>query len=165
MPISTDLAQIRSPKIRALNDYWTRIRGDRLAPPRAAFDPVDVPLLLPYLKIVEFEPAPFRVRYRLVGTKVADLAGIDFTGRYLDEMSFGQDGDFTACYHLAFSRKVPVFHRPVWRKDEWADLVYELGIFPFSEDGVSVDRAVSIDCYDYLERHPAGLARLRRPVA
>ena len=44
--------------------------------------------LLPYVLIADFQPDPFRVLYRLVGTKLVESAGRDFTGRFLDEMNW-----------------------------------------------------------------------------
>ena len=38
------------------------------------------------LWLVDLEENPFRVRYRLVGTEVVRYTGLDFTGRYLDEL-------------------------------------------------------------------------------
>jgi hypothetical protein len=39
--------------------------------------------------INEVELDPFRIRYRLVGTKVQNILNINITGRYLDELVDG----------------------------------------------------------------------------
>jgi hypothetical protein len=75
----------RDPSIRALIDYWLQIHpGDRL-PGRRHLDPADIPELLPGIVLTDIERDPFRIRFRLVGTKVGEAFGEEFTGRYLDE--------------------------------------------------------------------------------
>ncbi|HEV8389404.1 MAG TPA: hypothetical protein VGQ35_06165 [Dongiaceae bacterium] len=59
---------------------------------------------LPYLLISDVEHNPFRIRYRLVGTKVVEATGMDFTGRYLDELLPSDEDeprmdDYAAAYH------------------------------------------------------------------
>ena len=62
-----------------------RSQGRRPLPRRADLDPVDIAYCLGNVALVEIGPL-FRPRYRLVGTKLAELLGEDPTGRYLDEM-------------------------------------------------------------------------------
>jgi len=68
--------------------YWTRCRGKRRMPTRAAIDPVELPRrLLPYLSIVERladSPGPL-FRFRLVGTAIEQAAGATMTWRELGE--------------------------------------------------------------------------------
>ncbi len=59
--------------------------GARALPDRADLDPAEIPLLLPYILISEVEQ-PFRIRYRLIGTEVVHVTGMNFTGHYLDEL-------------------------------------------------------------------------------
>jgi len=74
--------QLRSPLVRTVHDWWTGHRGEDV-PDRSALDPFALKATLPYLLISDVEPPPFRIRYRLVGTKVVEATGLDFTGRYL----------------------------------------------------------------------------------
>src|SRR5689334_20514819 len=73
-------------KIAQLADYW-RSLDSGAAPERHLLDPAAIKPLLPYVLLVEFEDDPFRVRYRLTGTKVDEMTGINITGRYLDEFA------------------------------------------------------------------------------
>ena len=59
--------------------------------------------LLPHLLVTRYERNPFRVRFVLVGTWLAQYAGADFTGRYLDELDFSSelDTDWSA-HHVQF---------------------------------------------------------------
>lgn len=163
MPITTSVADLDSAKVRKLHAYWSGLRGARAAPRRAEIDPADIRDLLPNLIIGQVERDPFRIRYRLVGTRVAEVTGCDFTGKYLDEIALPEDeGDFEECYRRAATDRIPVFDRPVWHLDAWTALRYDFGVFPLSDDGETVDRVLAIECYDSLERHPAVAKRLRR---
>jgi len=76
---------VRTSELRRLLQHWYKLKGARPLPLRADLDPVEIAYCLGNVALVEIEP-PFRPRYRLVGTKLADLLGEDPTGRYLDEM-------------------------------------------------------------------------------
>ena len=93
MGYESDISEISSPNIHRLYVYWTAKRGLHPVPYRRDIDPADLKPLLPELTISEFETDPFRVRYRLVGTRVAEISGLDYTGLYLDQLDFG-DGDY-----------------------------------------------------------------------
>src|SRR5690349_1217150 len=86
MPVWTDIERSSSTMAKQLHHWWITHRGDADMPDRAALHPEDLRAILPNILISEREPDPFRVRYRLVGTKVVAVVGFDFTGRYLDEL-------------------------------------------------------------------------------
>lgn len=162
--ISPSISTVRSTKIHMLFDYWNGLRGDRPAPRRDEIDPSRISGLLPYIMITQFERDPFRVRFRLVGTKVVEITGFEFTGRYLDQIALPEDeAEFENSYRMAAEKRVPVFSRPVWHLDEWTALSYDFAVFPLSDDGATIDRALSIECYDELERHPSVLRKLQDP--
>src|SRR3546814_18274569 len=76
-----------------------------MSPRRADIDPVEIPRLMPYVLIADIEHAPFRVRFRLVGTKVVEATGFEFTGKYLDEITLPADeGPVLESYQLASAR-------------------------------------------------------------
>jgi hypothetical protein len=54
--------------------------------------------LLPYLVIAEIAPEPLRIRHRLVGTRVVEANGSDYTNRYLDECDFLVEPLLVECY-------------------------------------------------------------------
>jgi hypothetical protein len=59
--------------------YWLAKCGSRTMPAKRDIDPADIPLLLPYLGMVQKREGEFR--YRLVGTAVVQQFGRDFTGK------------------------------------------------------------------------------------
>jgi hypothetical protein len=80
---------IVDPVLVALHDYWRgKFRGGRL-PGRADIDPADVPHLLPWLFLMDVAGDPLEFRYRLIGTGIVNFLGRDYTGRTVDEGSYG----------------------------------------------------------------------------
>src|SRR5882724_4795567 len=90
----------RSAKIRELFAYWQRLHCDGRPGPRTSFDPTEVPRLLSSLLLGDIETNPFRVFFRLVGTRVADFSRLDFSGYYLDTLDYrGRDSiEWLDCY-------------------------------------------------------------------
>src|SRR3569833_3722073 len=74
--------------IKQLAEYWNSLAGGT-APDRSTIDPAAILPLLPFILMIEFEDEPFRVRYRLTGTRVDEMTGMNITGRYLDEFAHG----------------------------------------------------------------------------
>ena len=92
------------PLMAGLFAYWDAKRGDRLMPDRRDIDPVEISTtILPHLILSEFHDDGTRVRFRLIGTKVVERAGADFTGKFLEDVMRGA--------HLAYMSSV---HRDVW---------------------------------------------------
>lgn len=155
MGITTDLSEVRSARVRRVHEYWNILCGARFAPGRAEINPVELRDLLPSLVIVDIEIEPFRVRYRLVGTLVAEVSGFDFTGRYLDELEFvSGDGVFQEAYYTVWKEQVPVYTRPYWPFDPEQKIRFDLGVFPLSDDGQSVTRALAVEGYEEIENNP-----------
>lgn len=151
MASSLDIAIVRSERIRKLNDYWQAKAGGKV-PSRSDVDPVDVRELLPNLMMVDIVGDPARFRYRLVGTRVVQYTGFDFTGRCLDEMVF-QGRDFMEqCYRLMLAEKRPIFGHYAWLVRSRHFGQCEFGLFPLSDDGVTINRGISIEDYERMER-------------
>jgi hypothetical protein len=75
----TSDAEMRSNMVRSLHGWWRSKCGAEI-PDRADLDPTHLKPLLPNLFISDVEPEPFRIRYRLVGTKAVEATGMDITG-------------------------------------------------------------------------------------
>jgi len=75
---------VRTPELRRLLQHWHDLKGEQRLPRRADLEPADIAYCLGDIALVEVE-APFRPRYRLVGTHLAELLGEDPTGHYVDE--------------------------------------------------------------------------------
>ena len=68
------------PGSRALFRYWESIRGEMSAPPRDLLDLTKIRKLIPYLFMIERVAGKGFV-WRLAGTHVCDLWGIELTGK------------------------------------------------------------------------------------
>lgn len=99
-------------RLRRLLEYWNMLRGDAPMPPKAAIDPVDFRFILGYVTLVDVESGPRRYRFRLDGSILARLSGIDYTGRYLDALDMPDYIDFiTAGYDLVVDSGLPYAYR------------------------------------------------------
>ncbi len=70
--------------IRRFREYWESLNNG-MPPERCLIDLEAIKEVLPYILLVEFEHAPFRVRLRLTGTTIDAATGYNLTNRYLDE--------------------------------------------------------------------------------
>lgn len=135
---------ITSTRIPRLVAYWRSCCGDRQVPLRADVDPGAIRDLLPNIVLTEIDEN-FRVRYRLVGTRVVEFNKLDFTGAYLDEMRW----DVTERYSRAY-RRVSETGLPHYGLDSWplARSLYgrsEIAMLPMTTDGTRVDRCLSLE--------------------
>jgi hypothetical protein len=125
-------------KIKALGEYWESLAGGGV-PERAALDIAKILPLLPYVMLMEFEPEPFVVRYRLTGTKIDDWVGINVTGRTLNEFvagdRTGSSAYLMACYEKCGRTGQPVVGAYDWPSVGGNPLRIWFGIFPFSIGG------------------------------
>jgi hypothetical protein len=149
----SDPTGLQSGRIDALRSIWEAKKDGRPLPSQRDFSPVELKAFLPDLMLVDIGHAPLRVRYRLVGTWVARMSRLDFTGRYLDELDFNNPGvSWIDAYRMLVETAAPVFGVvPVALFD---GLVgdYDVAIFPLAQDGRHVDRALAIEDYGRL-RH------------
>lgn len=145
--------EIESAAIRALFRYWRSKCPEGGIPRRADIDPVDIPGLMPNLLIVDIERDPFRVRYRLVGTRIVEMTGFEFTGKYLDEIALDSfEGLFEECYQAACEAKSAIMTRIRWSLSPDIVAEYDVCFLPLSDDGETVNMALSLECYESVER-------------
>jgi hypothetical protein len=114
-------------------------------PRRADIDPADITALLPHIAVVDIEYEPFRVRYRLVGTRLVEYVGHDFTGLYLDEIKFAKPDELLALYRRATLERAPTFRATTWRGPDGVTWMMENAILPLSEDDVRVTQCLAIE--------------------
>lgn len=135
---------ITSDRIRRLVAYWTSRSIDGALPRRTDIEPADIRDLLPNVVMTDIEQ-PFRIRYRLVGTKVVDFNRLDFTGRYLDDLRWDTEGRYTRAYKLITEIKVPIYGTDAWPLAGEMAGRSEIAILPLSSDGMIVDRCLSME--------------------
>ena len=128
------------PKAVAVYQYWNARRGVRPMPTRADIDPAEMRQWLPRITLVDVSPDGTRFTYRLVGTQLVELLGMNPTGRPLE--SVWPEAEVTPLlesYRLAVETRAPVFccqcHQ--WLSDQ-APSAWALRL-PLSSDGERVD--------------------------
>lgn len=147
MGLYVDESELKSEMIRTLHRWWlAKCAGD--IPDRADFDPVDLKRLLPNLFIADVEREPFRIRYRLVGTRAVEATGMDITDCYLDELMPADPAEpWMAYYRRAYEQRAPVFGSSEAPTTSGGRFTYEFGLFPLRRAGREVAQFVSIEDY------------------
>jgi hypothetical protein len=79
-------ADLQHPKLAALYEFWKERAGDRSAPARQNFDVAELKRWLPHLILVDVLEDLSDLRYRVIGTWVADCFGRDDTGKTMAEI-------------------------------------------------------------------------------
>jgi hypothetical protein len=143
-------------KVRRLAEYWLSLGGGA-APERSLLEPGALIEILPFVLVVELEDLPFRVRYRLTGTKVDEMTGMNITGRYLDEFATAEYREVVEgiqrCYARCRETGQAVIASYHWPNDrDLARLVW-MGLFPLRING-EVRQCISIEDYGPLGLHP-----------
>ena len=148
MPTWTDPELTKSKLVRALYDWWIASSGAAGIPDRSAFDLVEHRKLMPNVLISEVETDPFRVRYRLVGTRIVANLGLDFTGRYLDDL-LGKDFmiPWVGYYRQAYDERRPLMGELTEPTKSGGTFTYEFGIFPISRGGEEVKQFIALEDY------------------
>lgn len=157
--VSLQLSELTSPRIHRLHEYWQRQCKDGKLPRRADIAPEQIRDLLPNIMIVEVEHNPLRFRYRLVGTRVVEYNGVEFTGRYLGEIGWPEEQDLIDSYAFVVSSRRPFFGLLDWGLVTGALGRCEFARLPLSEDGEVVTQILAMEDYDFpqLDALPTGL--------
>jgi hypothetical protein len=117
-------------------------------PDRADLDPGDLRSLLPFLMLAEAEHQPFRIRYRLVGTLVAEFSGFDFTGKYFDETwDAATTKPWLDCYGWVSEKRMPLFGSSTELTTAGDTFSYEFGLFPLTRGGTAVEQFIGVEDY------------------
>ena len=132
--------------VRQIVEYWVAIRPPDGLPGRQHFDPLDVPGLLPNIRLLDVVGDQPRFRIRLMGTRLRDVFGAEQTGRWLDEVFPNLNGSVT---HSELVKTV-IAKTPRWRRGKPAlsgerdFLDMERVYLPFARDGTTVDMILTL---------------------
>jgi len=138
------LAASEHANLRAFLDYWQSKQTDARPPLRAAIDPTEIPTLLPNLLLIDVigDPA-YDFLYRLLGTSIVAVDGIDYTGSTLSQMVPRTDA-----YHLiwehhlkAAAGAIELRHDSLrWNRDNSRNHVdYLILLLPLRRNSDSID--------------------------
>lgn len=150
MAVWSTVESCKSPMVRRLHAYWTSKRGDRPLPSRADIEPGEIKDLLPFILIADLVGELPRVRYRLVGTRVAAASGIELTGRFLDELVAADvENEWQGHYTRLRDEGRPLYGSATVPRLDGDLFRYEFGLFPLTTDGTAVTQSLAIE--DYFE--------------
>ena len=148
MAVWTEIEQSSSDLVRFLYNWWLDRRGASDVPDRAAVDPAELKHLLPHIIIAEVEHSPFRIRYRLVGTRVVEVSGFDIQGQYLDELlSAEPDQPWIDHYRAVYLSRRPLLGATTVPTSAGSMFTYEFGIFPLRRGGNTVEQFIAVEDY------------------
>ncbi|MFP6772820.1 MAG: PAS domain-containing protein [Alphaproteobacteria bacterium] len=132
--------------------FRRRAAGKRAMPTHGDVDPIAIgPALLPHILLIDVvHPAPFRFRWRLIGTHITRAIGRDKTGSYWDEIY-----DDDALTFMRARADWVVQHKSPLRSTGHASLpdrdvdVNEALHAPISDDGKSVNMILMGSVYSF----------------
>jgi hypothetical protein len=87
-------AQLILREQRDLYDYWRACARSRPMAAPQDIDPVAIPHLLPGLSLLDAGKDLDTIRYRLAGTRVREIYGIEVTGRSVFTLDLGKKSDY-----------------------------------------------------------------------
>jgi PAS domain len=139
------------PRLQRLHDYWKRVHPASGLPGRQHVDPLAIPDLLPNLWLLDVERDPFRLRYRLVGTRITELSGRELTGLFLDEAHphATEIPDFFRRFRAVVETGQPSWRRgvPTLYLHHKDFTTIERAALPLARDGVSVDMILAMTVF------------------
>jgi hypothetical protein len=145
-PPSGNVPENCHPILRRGIAYWHAIHPPEGLPGRQHLDPVDIPDLLPHMRLVDVEGDPPRFRVRLVGSQIVAFFGQDLTGRWYHEEFDSFFGSRTEKDFVASMRT----HQPSWRRGNPLFVsgkdfrITERVFLPFARDGREVDMFLNL---------------------
>lgn len=128
------------PHLRALYDYWDRLRGGHGMPRRADFDPVQIPRLLPYLVLYGVEPDG-GYTIRLVGEEIVGFVGRNAAGHPAGSaLPAPAAVILTSILNAVVAERAPKFRlgKAHWQPDK-SYREFEACFLPLSPDGEQVE--------------------------
>jgi len=111
--------------------------------------------MLPHSLLMDVDLASRNVRFRVVGTSIAENFGRDITGKDLSEVVGGSYFDFIhSLFMLTCERRIPVFSYSQFRWDEGRMLRASRLMMPLSRDGTNADMVLGVQLFEH-EMPPA----------
>lgn len=120
--------------------YWESKRCGRAMPSRADIDPLEMKSWLPGVALVDVQRNPYRLIYRLVGTRATKLRGQEVTGMAVQDAWFGASLDAALeNYRLVIEEVRPVYDWDRTPAPSGFAREAETLLLPLSSDGTTVD--------------------------
>lgn len=128
----------------AVLDYWERLRGPRLFPARAQFDPMAVRKYLPNIFMIDVLPDG-EYRYRVVGTVISEFFGAGNAAGKTPQEVFGEAAEVAlAPIRICAGERTPYMHKASaeWHYQDRNYVYYEVVVLPLGESDAAVDKVL-----------------------
>jgi hypothetical protein len=128
------------PKAMSLYQYWNARRGGRAMPSRSDIDPLEMRQWLSRLMLVSVGSEGENFTYRLVGTAIVDLLGVNPTGRPVESAwPVDMAASVVRSYQEVVATRRPVYCQQVsqWLEDQQPS-AWSMRL-PLSCDGEKID--------------------------
>lgn len=139
-------------RIARLLSLWRAARpAPGCLPGRAAIDPLTLGAeLLPYAALIEATDNATRFRFRLVGSKLAEHAGLDLTGHYIEDINPNRDyAEYVnSLYRLARDEGLPIYSETRYRAPSGRVGLTRRLTCPLAAAGRSVDMFVAVQIFE-----------------
>lgn len=138
--------QLQSLELQKIYRFWKQKAGDRLAPARADIDVPELRPWLPHVLLADLIEGDKDIRFRVIGTWIADQVGRDDTGKTLSEIDRGERSrEILEEYRRAARDVLPYRACGTFFAESGAKeyIQAERLLLPFSSDGISCDKVFS----------------------
>jgi hypothetical protein len=136
----TSKADLTSPRLVQLYDYWNKLRGPRIAPALREVDPREIAAVLPWVWLADVVDGGDDFGFRLGGERVIEYVGRRLSGARLNFFR-GQPFFETmrGAFELCIKTKAPVIRGPARSTLEarsYQDI--QVLLLPLSADGETI---------------------------
>ncbi len=143
-------------RIAHLLGLWRAARpAPNRLPGRAASDPLTLGAeLLPYAALIEATDNATRFRFRLVGSRLAEHAGLDLTGHYIEDLNPNREyvEYVNGLYRQARDEGLPVYSETRYRAPSGRVGLTRRLTCPLAADGRNVDMFVAVQVFETDDR-------------
>lgn len=91
--MKVETKEFKHKRLGSLMHYWKSLKKDDNLPNRKDIDPLDIPMILPYLMIIDVHLGRQNYNIRLMGTKAVENFERDYTGKNLLDFDLGGQED------------------------------------------------------------------------
>lgn len=128
--------------------YWEKARGARFAPCRADILPSQFRSHLRHMQfidVVDDGTGALRFRYRMIGTKLVEVFGSEFAGKFVEDLFGAEKCDaLNTLYQEVCSARRPVFVHCHYRAPKGLVFKSDRLYFPLSEDAETVTMIMGV---------------------
>jgi hypothetical protein len=163
------VASLESTSLQRLDDYWRAQRAGREMPRRADIDPIGLKPILPKVILARVDLPTQRIHYTVVGTHCVAMAGMDFTGCFLDELDLSGETDtnWPQLYQRLLRERLPIFGTCQVALINGQRRPYVSGLYPLSDEHGGVShiielKDVTLEASDRRRLQPAVPITLRK---